>query len=199
MTQFSAQDLIRALMRKDYVLFEDDSKPFNLNIVGIRSSDSTPNTFNDIISFLWKYNSQWSLIKFKATTDPGLYWLKNPINIEGTAIVKPDQFRGLWKIGKHKGERAFQQVGDITVIRDFDRDSEFDYDSGKEQTGQFGINGHNANDNAESKEVDKWSAGCQVWANPHEHYVAMEIAEQSAEYWGNLFTYTLIEENDLSV
>lgn len=190
------QDIVRILSRKGYVYFEDDSKPFNLNIVGIRTEDNSSNNFNDLITMFWKYNGHWSLLKFKATTDPGLYWRENPINIEGTAIFKPQQCRGMWKLGTHKGEIAFQQIKPCIVIRDTDKDKILDFDAEKEEEGLFGINGHNANNNLESTQVDKWSAGCQVWANPHEHYIAMKIAEMAIKYWSNSFTYTLIEEND---
>lgn len=192
----SIADISRVFTKKGYVLFEDDKKPFNLNLIGIRSIDNTPNVFNDLFIMAWKYKGHWSVVKLQATTDPGLYWLENPMNNMGTAILKPGQYRGMWAWGKHKGYPAFQQVKNCTVIRDFDRDGELDYNSGREETGMFGINNHHASYSGESVQVDKWSAGCQVIANIHEDNLKVAIAEQALIYWNNSFTYTLIEEKD---
>lgn len=193
----TVQDITKVLGKKGYKIFEGDKKPFNLNIVGIRSNDMTPDDFNDLITIFWRYNSHWSLLKFKATTDPGLYYLNNPIKgTKGTGILKPNQYPGMWEIGKHKGEEAFVQVKECSVYRDDNRDSSFDMDESTVETGYFGCNGHNSNNLMESIKVGKYSAMCQVWANPHEHAVAMKIANVALEYWNNSFTYTLIEEKD---
>lgn len=189
------QDIAKAMSRKGYQLFEDDSKPYNLNIISIRSEDMTPNVFNDINVIMWKYKGHWSMVKSIVTTDPGLYYMENPINVKGTAILKPMQHRGMWKLGKHKGETAFQQAKPCTVYRDKNKDNV--YDNKDEETGMFGINGHNANDNRESTIVGKWSAGCTVWANPEEHKVSMLLAKLAVGHWGNGFSHTLLEEKDL--
>lgn len=191
--------LIKALKLKDYAVFENDSKPLNLNIIGIRASDNTSNVFNDMIAMIWKYRGNWSMASFPCTTDPGLYWLKNyPDNLVGTAILKEGQYRGSHQIGKHKGQyEALTQKANVTVIRDADRDKELDYDNGVEDTGIFGINIHRANSKQESTQVDKWSAGCQVIADPHCYDVFMAICKEAVEIWGNSFTYTLIGENDI--
>jgi hypothetical protein len=61
----------------------------------------------------------------------------------------------------------------------------------------FGINLHRASAYKELDDVDKNSAGCQVIQDPNEYEVHMGIASMAAEIWGNKFTYTLINENDL--
>lgn len=189
------QDIIKAMSVKGHIVFEDDSKPFNLNIIGIRSDDDTPNVFNDLICFMWKYKGQWSLVKFKATTDPGTYWLNNPMNTEGTAIVKPGQYRGLWKLGKHQGKYlALKQIGSITIYRDNNKDDKHDYNS-PEETGIFGINLHHAGN--DSTQIDKWSAGCAVIGNINEWEIAISIITSSATIWGDSFSYSILNEKDL--
>ena len=182
---------------KGYAVFENDSKAFNLNYVGIRDASSV-GQFNDWLVLFWKHNSQWNSFIRKGTTDPGTYYLNNPMNVDGTAILKEGQHKGAWKLGKHQGKyEALVQRKPVTVIRDFDRDSELDLDSGVEKTGMFGINHHRANSKRESTVVGKWSAGCQVTADPHEYDVFLSICKESFELYGNAISYTLLNINDL--
>lgn len=194
----SINQLKQICQSKDYRFFMDQSKNFNLNIFGIRTADSSVNTFNDWIVVVWKYNEVWNKLQFRCTTDPGLYWLNNPGNVNGTAIVKPGQYRGLWQIGKHQGKyEALTQKGNVTVIRDRDEDNMLDTTGMAEETGIFGINLHRASATHESTQVDKWSAGCQVIANPDNFNLLMDVCKRGATIWGNSFTYTLITEADL--
>ena len=184
-----------ALRQKGYKVFEDDSKPFNLNIVGIRTKDETSNAFNDWMVIFWKYAGNWSQMIFPITTDPGLYWRENPMNLKGTAVLKEGQYRGMWKIGKHQGKyEALKQVKPCTVLRDANKDGKIDF-TGEEDTGLFGINHHRAG--SHSTRVDKWSAGCQVQPNRTLYDIEMALFKASAKEWGNSFTYTLIHERDL--
>lgn len=164
---YTIDKIITVLKSKGYPVIEDDTKPYNLNIVGIRNFiDVKPNSFDDIMAIFWKYQSSWTLRIFPCTTDPGLHGLLNPQNPKGTAIVKEGYYKDLWHIGMHQGKyKALTQKNPITVIRDFDRDAELDFNSGKEETGIFGINGHRANENGKSVQIDSWSSGCQVLQN----------------------------------
>ena len=90
-------DIAKAMSKKGYAFFEKADKPFNLNIIGIRSSNNKPDSFDDIITVSWKYKAGWSFLKFMATTDPGIYWLNNPMNVKGTAILLPGQYRDAFK------------------------------------------------------------------------------------------------------
>lgn len=135
--EVSSNDLIDILRSKEFVIFDDDSKNYNLNLIGIRSINKVANNFDDFLCVLWKFNGNWNMLKFKMTTDPGLFYLKQPMNSKGTAIVKEGQYRGLWKYGKHKGYIALQQSGPVTVFRDFNRDNKLDFIGGTEQEGVY--------------------------------------------------------------
>jgi hypothetical protein len=192
---FSIDEIIGVMKRKGYKVFEKDQINYNLNIVGVRSSDQTPNVFNDRLFVFWKFKKAKVLNQFRITTDPGLYWLKNPMNEKGTAILKPGQYLDIWQIGLHQGKyEALVQTGNFTVIRDFDRDVELDYNSGREEAGIFGINCHHAGENSQT--VDKWSAGCQVFATIPDFDLFMDICRKARRVWGNSFSYTLLEERD---
>ena len=190
------KDIIRVMTLKGYSVFQNDSMPLNLNYVGIRDITSV-NTFNDWLVMFWKYRGQWSGFYRPGTTDPGTYYLENPMNSLGTAILKEDQYRGAWKLGLHQGKyEALVQRKEVTVIRDANKDGVLDLDAGTEETGFFGINHHRANAKNESVQVDKWSAGCQVTADPHLYDIFMQLCKESAEIWGEGLTYTLLNVDD---
>ena len=65
--------------------------------------------------------------------------------------------------------------------------------------GIYGINIHRATkwEGKKSTQIDKWSAGCQVIAANDDFRAFMKIAYISEKYWGNSFTYTLIESKDI--
>lgn len=193
------EQIIETMNRLGYKVFDNDTKPYNLNIVGLRTADMTPNVFNDYEYCFWHYKGSWEGLKFSITTDPGLYYLKNPLNDAGTAIVKPGQYPGLWQRGLHQGKYpALRQVGAITVYRDGNRDSKYDL-SGKTYTGTtFGINNHRAVENGRSIMVDKWSAGCQVFEDYYQFEIFMRLVSEAEKNWTNTFTYTLITEQELA-
>jgi hypothetical protein len=84
----------------------------------------------------------------------------------------------------------------VTLIRDNNRDGVIDF-SGQEDYGYFGINHHYANQFRVSEKVDKWSAGCQVFADKQDHDILMALCSKAASIYGNAFTYTLLEVSDL--
>jgi hypothetical protein len=189
------QSIYNAMRRKGYVIYE---QPYRLNIVGVRSANNVPDRFDDSIHVLFKDNSgKWIHYNMPATTDPGKHWLNNPMRVEGTAIVKPGQYIDSHQIGLHKGEyKALTQLGNVTVIRDANRDNILDFNAGREGPG-YGINIHRASASRTSTVVDKYSAGCQVIANPADFNRLLELAEQHRSRYGNKYTYTLLVEKDL--
>lgn len=183
--------LHNALVQRGYRIA---TRPFELNIIGIRSNTSVPNVFNDSINLLFTDNTgRLASISWRATTDPGTYWLKSPMNPQGTAILKPGQYVGSHGLGMHRGKYlALVQIRPVTVIRDFNRDGKTDYASGREETGLFGINIHRAMAEGTTKTIDKYSAGCQVFANANDFSVFLQLAERHKNLYGNSFTYTLL-------
>ena len=185
--------VIRGMERNGYAVFRDDRKNYNLNLVGIRSDNPEPNTFDDVMWVFWKWQGTWHYRKYRITTDPGLTYLLNPIHPAGTAILKPGQYRQSFRLGKHKGVYdALVQARPVTVIRDNNRDGILNVQSSREQTGFFGINIHRATLQGESRYVNNWSAGCQVFANAVEYDEFIRICKLARVEWGEGFTYTLI-------
>lgn len=134
------------------------------------------------------------------TTNPGVYWLNNPMSKLGTAILKPNQWVDCWQLGFHQGKtdhRALVQCGKVTVYRDNNKDNNYQLNESATETGLFGINIHGSGKAAPSKQIGKWSAGCNVFSNWEHKEDVMNICDMFKAKTGNKFTYTLIDEKDL--
>ena len=143
-----------------------DKEPFHLNIVCIRNSDVFTNKFDDDIYWFW-YNEKRELgfKTAKITTKAGSFYVKNPINKDGTGVLKTGQHIDCWKKGLHHGEyEALVQAKTLKVWRDKDKDNRIT--KSQEQEGLFGINVHRASKNNSSDNIDRWSAACIVFQNP---------------------------------
>lgn len=184
---------VKAIL-KDYgfVLY---TKPYQLNIVGLRGQSTVPNSFDDEIHvFYTKSDGSWNYHIYPATTDPGTFWLNNPMYEGGTAILAQGQYVDSYALGMHKGKyEALVQVKPITVIRDYDRNAVLDFNNGRRQTGIFGVNIHRAESNGTTKFIGKYSAGCQVFQNANDFAEFMTLAHQHEKLYDNRFTYTLVD------
>ena len=192
----------KAVVSKGYKWFEDRSnKGYDVNIVGIRNSQTNnevTNHFDDTLTISYKVDGEWKFHSWPATTDPGQYWIENPISKDGTAILVPGQYRGSHMIGLHQGKyEALRQRKPVKVYRDNDKDLEYDTDEDTIKEGIYGINIHRSNPYDQSYYVNKWSAGCQVFKKVADFHEFMDICRKAKDIWGNSFSYTLIESKEL--
>lgn len=191
-------DIKIIIQQKGYRYFENGK--YNLNLIGIRASRKdgiNKDTFDDL--FMVIYNDEsGKQVKFiiPGTTIPGIRYMNNPSNQKGVAILKPGQYRGVWRIDYHKGQYpALCQRGDkFIVYRDNNKDEKLDFDEVTTDYGYFGINFHKAGEN--SQLIGAWSAGCQVTQKSSDFNHIMMLAEKAREIYGNSFTYTLLDEID---
>lgn len=184
---------IKSILKQNgYALY---TEPYRLNIVGLRSESIVPNRFDDEIHvFYTKSDGSWNYHIWPATTDPGTFWLNNPVYEQGTAILAQGQYQNSYAIGKHKGlYEVLVQTKPVTVIRDYDRDALLDFYNGEKQTGNFGINIHRAESTGTTKQINKYSAGCQVFQNAYDFEQFMVLCEQHRKLYGNSFTYALVD------
>lgn len=161
---------------------------YQFHLIGIRSRHYEENTFCD--TFILYNGGQ--IFRFAGTTRPGTYYLVHLLNPKGTAILKPGQYKDTWTLGFHKQKAdhpAWIQVKPVTVYRDNDKDKLPEI--GSEDTGIFGIDIHRSNPFSLSKLIDKWSAGCQVFANSKDFAIFVDLSRKSGQ---KFFTYTLLEE-----
>ena len=180
------------LRRKGFRLY---TRPYEVNIVGIRSKNTRSNRFDDEIHVFYKTSPvKWIYHVYKATTDPGTFWLENPMEPRGTAILAEGQYVDAYEIGLHRGlYPALVEKRPVTILRDYNRNSTLDFFNGRKDTGVFGINIHRALANGKTKYVDKFSAGCQVFEDADDFEQFMRITGRHQKLYGNSFTYTLID------
>lgn len=190
-------ELLKQICRaKGYKFYEGED--YYLNLIGIRNvRDLHANTFNDLFCVAFLEHGKPVLLQYACTTDPGTFYRLNPANVQGTAILPPEQYLGLWKIGKHQGKYdALVQRAPTVFIRDNNGDAKLDLSARTGHRELIGLNCHRARADGTSKQVDKWSAGCQVIADSNDFTQLMSLAKLSASMYGNGFTYTLFESTD---
>lgn len=189
------EQIAAAVTAKGYQWFENGD--YNFNLVAVRKSDNdvVTNKFDDFMTLSYKAGGNWMFHSWPITTDPGTSWVQNFDNSAGVARVKPGQYRGSHGLGKHKGQyEALVQVKNITVYRDKNKDNK--YDETTTTTGIYGINIHHAGTNSEN--VDKWSAGCQVFKATPDFDAFMKIIKAGFTASGSKsISLTLIESADL--
>ncbi len=201
MKNIEPKQIIKALENHKYSIFRNDTKAFNLNIVGVRAIVPKVEEFNCKMTALWWYKGSLNFYQMAMTSVAGMKYLTSPMNPKGCAILKEGQYKGVYKLDLHNNSyRAYcQRLGNVTVYRDNDKDRELDFIEGSEETGMFGINLHRASAKGEVADPNAYSAGCNVVCNPSEFDIFRSLGDEALDSgWGNAFTYTLINEADLS-
>jgi len=186
-----------ALARKGFAFFQ--AGDYNLNLIGVRADRRRAGYFDDLMFCLYRVNDIWRAHMWSITTDPAERLLEKPINEAGAAILaSPQQCRGAYIIGKHKGRPALVQHGaPVKVWRDNNRDKQLDWGQDEGIEGWYGINLHDTT-SADVADLNKSaSAGCQVFAVRNEQRSMMDLAYRSADKYGPKFTYTILDEGDL--
>jgi hypothetical protein len=169
--------------------------PYDCTLGWIRTKDNKANTFNDwqFMSYFLPNGGIVSIIA-PSTTDAGLYYRLNPMNVDGTAIIQHGkQYRGAFrymKTGGHRGGEGFRQIDKIWYWRDNDRNEYLNFD-GKEQFELFHTNGHNMF----GITVGKDSAGC--WGTWKEMMrLFYDMAQVQIDHgFGDKFSLAALHEN----
>jgi hypothetical protein len=222
---FTADNLSKIAAAKNYVIFRNDEKEYNLNYWAVRTKDVDSDAFNDYRVMFWWYKGKLEMVVHNVTTDPGLYWRLHPMNSAGCGVLLEGQWRGCWTPGLHYGDPALNQLQPVTVIRDFDKDAHIDiiYDQiylGKctkkpsyqngvqtveyfDQSGakvymlQTGWFGVNHHHAGEDSQKNwNWSAACQVTQKMKDHNEFVSIYSKAVANFGKAITYTLVAERD---
>ena len=190
--------LIRALYEEKGFLFFENGV-YNLNIIGVRSQLDNHDQFNDYILLMYKqYLSSGIIIEIMpATTLPGVYYLKNPIDVNGTAILPPGQYLSKFEKGDHKGYEAVTQ---LLVWRDCDLNDLVDVNENMPLYPAYGIDIHRSSYKygmVGPTSINYDSGGCQVILYPGHYSHFMGLVDASVRLYGNSLSYTLIMEDDI--
>lgn len=175
-----------------------------INIFGIRNEENAEkDQFNDLICIA----TDDLIHQYQGTTDPSVYWTKNPMTAEGftgAAHVCEGWHQNIWRVGIHaKGtnfahEALIQTGNKIRIWRDVDKD--FTEDEGEPiQSGYYGINCHRASSQL-TEVIGYYSAGCQVIQRIGDFLEFMGIIKGSDVYLANpqaRFSYLLVNKNQM--
>lgn len=197
--------VMECMVKKGYSMFID--KPYDLNIVGIRS-EFVLDKFNcQIMVFYVNEESHLQYHLFPCTTYPGKHWLLNPMTEGGTAVITEGQHRSVWNLGMHYNVQALVQnyqtnpkqrpmswvrvpKGTTVITRDM-------IINGRTESGYVGLNLHPVMD-GDNITVGQDSAGCQVTTYRADLDLIVNLfRKQIAAKNGDLCTYTLIHRQDL--
>jgi hypothetical protein len=187
--QYTAKQLLTRVKELDSF----KNIPAGYWLLGVRSNEDIPNTFDDKI---YMFKGEEFVLVTSATTNPGTPTLRQfeRINRNGAAVLKADQwYYNVWKYGKHQGKvEALLQLGNkVQVYRDTDRDSQSE-EQGALQSGYFGINFHpNTYDLSKGSgtNIGWWSAGCQVVNNIPNYKTMIKLLKNE-----KFVTYCLVDE-----
>lgn len=188
-------DSIRKVFKDRGYDWNESTDDYQMNIVAVRSKDSTVDVFNDTIYWIYWKDGVQVVDDAIITTEPGIYYLQNPLNPEGCAILACGQYKDAYGIRLHRGKyEALCQNGVVTVYRDGDKDNQYDYGA-LPRRGLYGINIHRAAPVGEVERIGKHSAGCQVFKNVEDFNAFMKVCRLRRKKYGNQFTYTLLHED----
>ncbi len=189
----TCEAVLAAMKAKSYVVF---TKPYDLNVIGLRAIPGTPNVFDDLLCVIYNDGKTTRMVSWPCTTDPGTFYLQNPIHVSGTAVLAAAQNRGAFTFGKHRGAyECLVQAGNVLAYLDTNKDTKAD-ETGKLRTlsPNANIHIHRASATRTSSRVDKWSAGCCVVASPVDFQAFLTLCHKQVEHGlGDTFTYTLLD------
>jgi hypothetical protein len=170
-----------------------------LNIVyfeGLNADDlRTPNSdvidyWNDIRSIISDQGDVY--LCATATTEPGWFYRRNRMNVNGAAQLEFGQYLDCWEFGDHHGQDALTQCGVLTVRRDDNEDGSRAGDK-VYKGADFGIDQHTTSYGPDR--VGRWSAGCLVGKYPATHGLFMELNRSMGL---KTFDTTLVDGSDFA-
>ena len=182
-TQIKVDTYIKVLEDNGYTAFTDDNKDYNLNLLGIRSSNKITNLFDDKFIVFWKYKGIWTLKEYTGTTKPGIsYFYEAYIKrLGGVAMLVPGQYK--YHLGLHQGKyEALRQAEPVKVYR-LTSINQSPLEAVKSTLNQS-INIHRSHENQLSIVVNKWSAGCMVINKGYPEF--MDIMKKSLSIYKNV-------------
>jgi hypothetical protein len=198
------QDITLGLFKRAIVLLNYKLPLNSLVTFGIRNNDMTAGIFND---FLGTYHTGSDEIKVHTgTVDPGSFYMNNPINPKGTAVMKSGHYPQSYILGLHKGYKALRQDKNIPFYRITKTAWEADNKGVPKgqwkiilkdkpiEVAKIGANQHRASAVNTSTDVGQWSAACQVRNNPKEYDEFIKDCEDSKQKY---FDYILFTEKEL--
>lgn len=166
-------------------------RPWDLWVFGVRHPDRKPDAWDDLVGVAYVDGAGERQVEvWRATTDPGVPWLRSPMNEAGTAVLVPGQHRGAFRLGTFRDRPALRQAKPLHVFRDADGDDHAEHGPSV-AVGMWGLHIHAPWRNG-LKRVGRASAGCQVLHETKAMDRLVELVErQAAAGLGSHVSYSL--------
>jgi hypothetical protein len=159
------------------------------------------NSFDDRAGTVYRDHTGELYVRlYDATNDPGDHWLNNPPKPGGTAVACRGYYTGAMILGDHRGKPGLLNRGltPITYNR-YLSDGEGGWKINESNSANFiGLNIHRAG--TASTQVDRWSAGCTVFARAADMDEVLNTCERALDFCkgGTLyFSYAILEHNEV--
>lgn len=189
---------LRNLYKKNGFVFRE-----TINIYGFRDdSCQEDDVWNDYIGVCFPGENK--IFIFSATTDPGVYFTKNPYEGTGGAMhLCLGQYTETYQVGNHMGKKALCQWNKpVRIWRDADKDFKFSEGDIVDNNSWNGTNIHYPGKDAEFK-IKYSSAGCQVIKPDSEDYYKQWeyffklVTDAMSNYGIKFVDYTLFDMKDI--
>jgi len=174
-------------------------KPF---LFGVRKENRTEHNkdiFNDVIGVLYGANKIFYCV---GTTDPGIYWTKNPYpGYDGAARLCLGVYNNPWMVGRRKfGKRMStvmrQDGAKMRIRRDIDKDGISDA-SDPMKDGWYQIQFHPMGFTNTDHKIGRWSAGCQGPKSYDDFVTIIEIVKAyEKQHPKSKYSYALFSIKD---
>jgi len=184
--------------------YKKNSAPWKeINVFGIRDERGMDDDIlNDWICIADSRTKK--VYKFKGSCDPGVYYTNHMISsgLPGVAHIADGFHENVYMVGLHRGKyEALIQIGaKIRIWRDIDKNYK-QTRKDKKCRGWFGTNIHRMSDWKILKSIGRYSAGCQIIADPKEFKQFLSIIKNSKYYkryrGGSRFSYMIITINEI--
>lgn len=178
------------------VLAEIEAKGYQMidtaHIIGFRTPRYQRKCCNKFVDYIAVIVDGKLYGPWKATTRPGLYYTVNPMNGKDTCSIYPSQYINCFQTGIYKTYTAIRQIMPIKYYVDDNKDAYHDDSEKKTQIAMRCTHIHKAG--RASLLVDRWSAGCQVFANEADFNTFMKIVNKKGSGVNkDVYTYTLFD------
>jgi len=186
-------EILAKIEEYGFKVFSDGA--YDLNIIGVRNLENNANQYDDKLHVCYlSEDGHWKEDIFQVSTDPGRYWLEKE-DYKACAVYKhPQQARGAYKVGLHRGNyEALVQWKPVEYWRDGNKDEKADY-GGEVFKDVIGLNIHRSSIH-DSDEINRYSAGCIVFSKMADWEAFMKLVHKQKRTMGyHTFTFTLIAE-----
>lgn len=192
-------DDVRATVEAVYGFTWDD-RAGAMNLVLVETPGGV-DAYDDDLLICWVDDAGAKRVeRYPANLEPSSRSLRHPVPMArrrgGTAKIKvPQQVEG-YVIGEFRGALSLlalpRHTDPTTVLRDGDRDGVHEAEIATEDTGHFGIYGHQGGAKGTG------SAGCWTWPRQCQRAVARRLRQHRQRH-GNLATATFIDRHTLEL